>query len=156
MAKEPWKCPHADCKRECSRRGNLRRHIIRLHGGEGEPVKNKSSADASNTISLSSKSHELSAIKDLYPRSRNGKEENNKKEQEEKTKCEVDLVDIAYSIFKRWKDKNDKLEEMRNYLLITTPEHPFLPFFLYTYSIMATCHLIMSCLNSVLHPCLLL
>jgi hypothetical protein len=66
--------------------------------------------------SLLSQYHNLSAIKGLNSRSQSDKEENNKKGQVEKTTSgEVDLVDIAYPIFRRWKDKNNKIEEMTNY-----------------------------------------
>jgi hypothetical protein len=94
MAREPWKCPHADCKQECSRRGNLERHIIRLHGGEGEPVKNNSAAGASNTTSLSSKYHDLSGINGLYSRSEGGEDEKNKKGQEGITTGEPDISEL--------------------------------------------------------------
>lgn len=95
MAREPWKCPHADCKQECGRGWNLKRHIIRKHKGEGIPVKNKSSVP--------------------YPRNQTAKEENNKKGQEVKTTGELDPIDVHYQIFKRYKDRNDKIEEMINY-----------------------------------------
>ena len=139
MAREPWKCPHADCKQECSRRGNLERHIIRLHGGEGEPVKNSSAAWASKTTSLSSKYHDLSAVNGLYSRSKGGENEKNKKGQEGKTTGEPDLVDVAYSTFRRWKDKNDKIEEMRKYFAnynSRTPSPPHIPQDIFNYGIL--------------------
>ena len=86
MARETWKCPYADCKQECSRKWNLQRHIIRSHGGEGKPVKNKSSADIEN---------------------------------------ELDLIDIAYQKFKKYKDRNDKVEEMINYSANNNSRIPF-------------------------------
>ena len=74
-------------------------------------------------------------IKGLYSRSQIVKEENDKKVQEEndkkvqeeKTTGEPDLVDIAYSTFRRRKDKNYKLEEMRNYFASHNPRTPFPP-----------------------------
>ena len=150
MARETWKCPHADCKQECGRKRNLQRHIIRIHGGEGKPVKNKSSVDTAkstwdiqhtanifknrytsppnSSYSPPSQYYDPSTIKGLYPRSQCTKEESNKKGQKEKTTTgEVDLVDIAYPIFKKWKDKIDKLEEMRNYFANNNSRIP-LPF----------------------------
>jgi hypothetical protein len=44
VAKEKWKCPYLHCMQECGRRSNMVRHIYRLHGGLGKPVKEKPSA----------------------------------------------------------------------------------------------------------------
>jgi hypothetical protein len=68
-------------------------------------------------------------IDGLHPRNQSAKEENNKKGQEEKTTGEVDLVDIAYQIFKKWKNKNDKFEEMRSYFANYNSRIPFSPHF---------------------------
>jgi hypothetical protein len=139
MAREPWKCPYANCKLECSRRWNLERHIIRLHGGEGGPVKNNSAAGASKTTSLLSKYHDLSAVNGLYSRSKGGEDEKNKKGKEGKTTGEPDHVDVAYSTFRRWKDKNDKIEEMRNYFAnynSRTPSPPPIPQDIFNYGIL--------------------
>ena len=137
MAREPWKCPYADCKQECPRKWNLQRHIIRIHGGEGKPVKNKPSANAARSTwdirgtasifknrytsypyspySLPSQYYDPSTTEWIYPGSQSAKEVNNKIGQEEKATGEADLVDIAYPIFKKGKDRIDKFEEMRNY-----------------------------------------
>ncbi|CAN5183284.1 hypothetical protein BH18THE2_BH18THE2_14930 [soil metagenome] len=45
MSKERWKCPYHECKQECSRYWNLKRHIKRLHNGIGMPVKHKLKAN---------------------------------------------------------------------------------------------------------------
>jgi hypothetical protein len=112
MAREPWKCPHADCKQECGREWNLKRHIIRKHGGEGMPVKNKSYAD---TEKLACYAQHTGNIEGLYSRNKIAKEENNKKGQGVKTTGELDPIDRAYQIFKPLKDRNDRAEEMVNY-----------------------------------------
>ena len=139
MARERWKCPYADCKQECSRKWNLQRHIIMQHGGEGKPVKNKSSADTENltwdtqgtgntfknlysshpngSYSLPSQYYDPSTIKGLYPRNQTAKGVNNKKGQEVKTTDELDFIDVAYQKFKKYKDRNDKFEEMINYFV---------------------------------------
>jgi hypothetical protein len=77
MVREPWKCSHTDCKQECSRKGNLKRHIRRLHKGVGIPVKNKSS----DTEKLECGTEHAGNIEDLYPRNNISMEENNKKGQ---------------------------------------------------------------------------
>jgi hypothetical protein len=137
MARERWKCPYDDYKQEYSRKWNLQRHIITQHGGEGKPVKNKSSADTENSTwdiqhtgntfknlytshpnssySLPSQYYDPSTIKGLYPKNQTAKEENNKKGQEVKTTDDLDPVDVAYQKFKKYKDRNDKVEEMINY-----------------------------------------
>jgi hypothetical protein len=112
MAREPWKCPHAGCKRECGREWNMKRHIMRRHNGEGVPVKNKSSAD---TEKLACDTQHTDNIEGLYPRNKIAKEENNKKGQGVKTTGELDPIDRAYQIFKPLKDRNDKMEEMITY-----------------------------------------
>lgn len=81
MAREPWKCPHADCKQECGREWNMERHIKRKHKGKGVPVKNKSSVP--------------------YPRNQTTKEENIKTGQKVKTTGELDPIDVIYPIFKK-------------------------------------------------------
>jgi hypothetical protein len=124
-------CTYDDCEQESGREWNLQRHIMRIHGGEGKPVKNKSSADTSKIhgmhiiLPISSRihmypiqmaqCHNHSATKGLHPRSQSGKEENNKNGREEKTSGQLDFVEIAYPIFRRSRDNNDKIEEMRNY-----------------------------------------
>jgi hypothetical protein len=55
----------------------------------------------------------------LYLRYQSATQENDKKRHKEKTTGEADLVDIAYPIFKKWKEKIDKIEEMRNYIAKT-------------------------------------
>jgi hypothetical protein len=44
VVKEKWKCPSLCCTQECGRRANMIRHIKRIHGGLGSPVKDKPSA----------------------------------------------------------------------------------------------------------------
>src|SRR5215216_3153357 len=112
MAREPWKCPHAGCKQECGRKGNMKRHIKRRHKGEGMPVKNKSSAD---TEKLVCGTQQTGNIEGLYPKNKIAKEKNNKKEQGVKTTGELDPIDVIYPIFKKYKDRNDKIEEINNY-----------------------------------------
>jgi hypothetical protein len=147
MARETWKCPYADCKQECSRKGNLQRHIIRRHGGEGKPVKNKSTVDTEKSIldiqytgnifknqyaSHPNSSYSLpsqyspSTIKGFYSRSQIAKEE--KKGQEVKMTDELlDPVDIVYQKFKKYKDRNDKIEEMINYFANNNSRIPHFP-----------------------------
>ena len=121
--REPWKCSHPDCRQECSRKANLKRHIRRLHGGVGIPVKNKSS-DAEN---LECGTESTGNIEDLYSRNNISKEENSKKRQEVKETGELDPVDSIYPTFKKLKDRNDKIEEMRNYFANNSSKIPFPP-----------------------------
>jgi hypothetical protein len=136
MARETWKCPYVDCKQECTRKWNLQRHILGIHG-EGKPVKNKPSANTAwstwdiqgtanifknrytsnpnSPYSLPSQYYDPSAIEWIHPGSQSAKEGNNKTGQKEKATGEVDFVDIAYPIYKKWKDRIDKFEEMINY-----------------------------------------
>ncbi len=86
MARTPWKCPYPDCKQESNRHGNLMRHINRLHGGYGRPVKNKTSADT-----------------ELLAR------------QEQKAKGENDFIDTLYATYKKYKDRYDKVQEMHDF-----------------------------------------
>jgi hypothetical protein len=123
MAREPWKCSHTDCKQECSRKGNLKRHIRRLHNGVGIPVKNKSS----DIGKLECGTEHAGNIEDLYPRNNISKEENNKKGQGVKKTGELDPVDSIYPMFKKLKDRNDKIEEMRNYFANNSSKIPFPP-----------------------------
>lgn len=108
MAKEPWKCSHADCKQECSRKENLKRHIMRKHKGDGIPVKNKSS----DTEKLARGTQPIGTVADLYSRNEITKEEYNEKRQAVKTTDGFDPVDRAYQLFKKLKDRNDKIEEL--------------------------------------------
>lgn len=123
MAREPWKCSHTDCKQECSRKGNLERHIRRLHKGEGIPVKNKSF----DTEKLACSTEHTGNIEGLYPRNDISKEENNKKGQGVENTGELDPVDSTYRMFKKFKDRNDKIEEMRNYFANNSSKIPFPP-----------------------------
>lgn len=126
MAREPWKCPYPDCKQECNRRWNLERHIAGQHGGDV----NKSAAD--NEKSTWETQHMRNILKERYASHPNsssyslsqqdydplriyGLDHRNKTAKEEKT-GEFDIIDIAYGTFKKLKDRNDKIEEMRNYL----------------------------------------
>jgi hypothetical protein len=122
MAREPWKCPHPDCKQESSRKGNLIRHLGRLHDGEGIPVKNKS-FDAGK-LACSTKHSGLD------PRNNISKQEHDKKGQGVKNTSELDPVDSIYPTFKKLKDRNDKIEEMRNYFANNSSIIPFPPNFL--------------------------
>jgi hypothetical protein len=56
LGKEKWKCPDLRCKQECGRRSNMVRHIDRLHGGLGNPVKEKPSATGSSIRNIHVKS----------------------------------------------------------------------------------------------------
>jgi hypothetical protein len=123
MAREPWKCSHTDCKQECSRKGNLMRHIRRLHKGEGVPVKNKSFDTEKLACST--------AHSGLDPRNNISKEEKDKKGQGVKNTVELDPVDSIYPTFKKLKDRNDKIEEMRNYFANNSSIIPFPPNFLH-------------------------
>jgi hypothetical protein len=125
MAREPWKCSHANCKQESGRNWNLKRHITRLHKGDGIPVKNKSS----DTEKLARGTQYTGNIEGLYPRNSIVKEENNKKRQGVKTTGELDPVDSAYQMFKKLKDRNDKIEEMRNYFANNSSKIPSPPNF---------------------------
>ena len=132
MARETWKCPYADCKQECSRKWNLQRHITRSHGGEGNPVKNKSSADTAKStwdiqdtanifknryVSHPNSPYSLpaqyspSTIKGFYSRSQIAKEENNKKGQEVKTTDELDPIDIAYQNLRSTRIETTRLKK---------------------------------------------
>ena len=56
MVKEKWKCPDLRCTQECGRRSNMVRHIDRLHGGLGDPVKENPSATGSSIRNIHVKS----------------------------------------------------------------------------------------------------
>jgi hypothetical protein len=56
VVKEKWKCPDFRCTQECGRRSNMVRHIDRLHGGLGNPVKEKPSATGSSIGNIHVKS----------------------------------------------------------------------------------------------------
>jgi hypothetical protein len=125
MARESWKCSHVNCKQEGGRKWNIQRHIKRLHKGEGIPVKNKSS----DTEILPRGTQLPGNIEGLYPGNSTAKEENNRKRQGVKTTGELDPVDIAYQMFKKYKDRNDKIKEMRNYFANISSKIPFPPNF---------------------------
>lgn len=138
MTREPWQCPYPDCKQEWSRRWNLERHIAGQHGGDGKPVKYKSAADTeksametqhtrnstlkegytpranSPTYSLSRPNQNPLRIYGLDRRYKTAREEN-KKAQNIMETGESDIVDIVYGTFEKLKDRNNKIEEMRNY-----------------------------------------
>ena len=100
MARETWKCPYTDCKQESSRYWNLVRHIDRQHGGERVPVKNKSTIDTESILDTQ-----------IGGNPRN----NNQKGEEKKTPGDLDVVDHCYKIFRKQKDKNEMIAEMKNY-----------------------------------------
>lgn len=131
MAREPWQCPYHDCKQECNRRWNLERHIAGQHGGDGKPVKYKSAADTEK--SAWEKQHTRNILKERYAPHTNSPSyslsqpdygldrryetarEENKKGQNIMETGESDIVDIVYGTFEKLKDRNNKIEEMRNY-----------------------------------------
>ena len=123
MARKPWKCPHTDCKQECSRKWNLIRHLWRLHNGEGIPAENNPLDAGRLTFSTKHSG--------LYPRSNISKEENDMKGQGVKNSGELDPVDSIYPTFRKLKDRNDKIEEMRNYFANNSSIIPFPPNFLH-------------------------
>jgi hypothetical protein len=123
MGREPWKCSHADCKQESSRFWNLMRHIRRLHKGEGIPVKNKSD------IRKTAQDRQFPEyIEGPYPRNSLATEEN-KKIQVVKTTSEPDFVDDVYQMYRKIRDRNDKMEEMTNYFASKRSNIPFPPKF---------------------------
>jgi hypothetical protein len=83
--------------------------------GTGNTFKDLYAYHPNSSYSLPAQYYNPSTIDGLHHRNQSAKEENNKKGQEEKTTGGIDLVDIAYPILKKWKDRNDKFEEMRKY-----------------------------------------
>jgi hypothetical protein len=93
VVKEKWKCPYFHCKQECGRRSNMVRHIDRLHGGLGDPVKEKPSATGSSVRNIYVKSDLPSLSGKLRPNAFQAKE---------------DFVDMCY-------DRFSKIKEMKSF-----------------------------------------
>jgi hypothetical protein len=72
---EKWKCPDLRCTQECGRRSNMARHIDRLHGGLGNPVKEKPSATGSSIRNIHVKSDPPSLSGKLRPKVFQAKED---------------------------------------------------------------------------------
>lgn len=89
MVKEKWKCPDFRCTQECGRRSNMVRHIDRLHGGLGNPVKEKHSATGSSIRNIHVKSDPPSLSGKLPPNASQPKE---------------DFVDMCYDRFSKMKE----------------------------------------------------
>jgi hypothetical protein len=100
MAREPWKCPSADCKRECSRYSNMIRHIDRMHPGLGKPVKDKPS-DVNQTRPDKSDWPNWSSPR--YPKKRPSKPIDGEG---------FDLIDTVHDIVKKTQVKTDKIKEI--------------------------------------------
>jgi hypothetical protein len=98
---------------------------MRIHKGDGVPVKNK----PYDIEKLGRGKRPIDTIADLYPRNEITKEEYNEKRQAVKTTDGLDPVDSIYQTFKKYKDKNDKIEEMRNYFANNCSNIPFSPNF---------------------------
>ena len=120
MNKEPWKCPYHECKQECPRHWNLKRHIIRIHNGIGMPVKHKSTgnnAHLQREIEETSKWQKCdSDYRPLpYPVNKHSSFYD-KRPANEKFSEEQDPVDLVYEACKKQKDRIDKINEVRNFL----------------------------------------
>ena len=90
MVKEKWKCPDFRCTQECGRRSNMVRHIDRLHGGLGNPVKEKPSATGSSIRNIHVKSDTPPSLSGkLRPKVFQAKE---------------DFVDVCYDRFSKIKE----------------------------------------------------
>jgi hypothetical protein len=92
MGKEKWKCPYLCCTQECGRRSNMFRHIDRLHGGLGNPVKEKPSATGSSIRNIH--------VKSDIPPSLSGKLRPSAFQAKE------DFVDRCYDKFSKIKEMN--------------------------------------------------
>jgi hypothetical protein len=123
MGRETWKCPHPNCNQESSRFWNLMRHIKRFHNGEGIPVKNKSDIE----ITAHSTQY-FGNIKDPYPRN-SPATEISKKIQGVNTTREIDPTDTIYQMYRKYRDRNDKIEEMMNYFAKNSSKIRFSPEF---------------------------
>jgi hypothetical protein len=93
VVKEKWKCPYLRCTQDSSRHGNIVRHIDRLHGGLGNPVKEKPSVTGSSIRNIYVKADPPSLSGNLRPKAFRAKE---------------DIVDTYY-------DKFSKIKEMESY-----------------------------------------
>jgi hypothetical protein len=136
MGRENWKCPHVDCNAESSRRGNCKRHIKNLHHCECSPVKRKSS-----TVICQSRPEDTqfkgnaSGNQDPYY-SRSTFSQLPKRDYNSLKSCPQDynsdgivdntqkdggitsnrdFIDTIYPTFKKLKERNDKILEMRTY-----------------------------------------
>ena len=120
MNKERWKCPYHECKQECPRHWNLKRHIKRFHNGIGMPVKHKSTG---NNAHLQREIEETSMRQKCgsnyrplpYPVNKHSSFYD-KRPANEKFSEEQDPVDLVYEACKKQKDKIDKINEIRNFL----------------------------------------
>ena len=106
MSKEPWKCPYYECKQECPRNWNLKRHIKRFHNGIGVPVKH----------TLKANNAHLQPAVQQRPANETFREEQ-------------DPIDMVYEAFKKQKDRIEKMKEIGNFLyghssLPIYPVHP--------------------------------
>ena len=132
MSKERWKCPYPECKQECSRYGNLKRHIKRLHNGIGMPVKHKSTANNAHLqpeIEETSKRQKYGSNYRPLPFQVNKHSSfYYKRPENEKFSEEQDPVDLFYDAFKKQKDRIEKINEVGNFLyghsLPIYPAHP--------------------------------
>ena len=120
MSKECWKCPYHECKQECPRHWNLKRHIKRLHNGIGMPVLHKSTgnnAHLQREIEETSKRQKCgSNYRPLpYPVNKHSSFYD-KRPANEKFSEEQDPVDLVYEACKKQKDRIDKINEVRNFL----------------------------------------
>jgi hypothetical protein len=123
MGREPWKCPHANCKQESARFWNLMRHIKRLHKGEGIPVKNKSDIEKT-----AQDTRHRGDLEGPYPRNSLAMEDY-KIIQRVKITSEIDPVDKFYQMYRKYRERNDKVEEMRDYFANKKSNIPFPPNF---------------------------
>jgi hypothetical protein len=93
MSKESWKCPYYECKQECPRNYNLKRHIERFHNGIGVPVTHKLKAN---------NAHLQPAVQ--------------QRPANETFREEQDPIDMVYEAFKKQKDRIEKMKEIGNFL----------------------------------------
>jgi hypothetical protein len=134
MARDKWKCPHDGCEGESSRRWNCKKHIRNLHQRECDPVKEKSPIcqsqpedtqfirnasrnwDRSRSRSPYSYRHmwEYNALNTYHQNDYNHITEHNSQKRGGIT-SKGDRIDEFYQIFKKLKERNDKILEMRNY-----------------------------------------
>jgi hypothetical protein len=100
LAKEKWKCPYPDCEQECSRHSNMVRHIERVHGGQGKPVKVKSSAVYQSIPNVCGRTTSPSVSHTKKPSDTTRREEN-------------DLVDAIYEDVMKANAKMNKIREIK-------------------------------------------
>jgi hypothetical protein len=90
---DKWQCPN--CPQTSSRRGNLKRHIERKHNGIGRPKKESESSSFHHATGNFFTAEHRNELNERYK--------------------EEDPIDIMYKIFKKIKERYEKVTEMRNF-----------------------------------------